>query len=806
MRIRQVTTWLSRRHVIVVLGVVFLLLIAGFGSARKVETVGEDTESGVALIQEAQEILKSENSSIVTLRRTRERLASLREASTAIVEAGSVEGLTIRAQLETMAPPPGESLSESEGLASRRAALREALNEAEEPIRAAKEVLQQSEVLIREFDRRIREQQTSVLLHRLPSPVVPTAWLTAGADLALYGGTIIQQLKSTLDEPDEIARLKGNIPTILVLGGFGLVVLLVGQPMLLRRLEFASTTGRARWFRWLVVALRNFSRLALPAIGTASLLLIVKLIQVNAHPFIAITQVLPVVASIVVIAFWLGHTIFSPTSREERLLTLADERARLGFRLCLGLGVVLALKLLIETVLQNHLFAEATIAVLATPLTLCSCLLLWQMGRLLQAGEDEKDDSRARITDDDQRTTHVAGFLNLLSRVMQGAALVIPFFLLLGFVKLSQEAVDSIVLTVMLLGLALLLYKFAVNVLEAILEAGQAGERKPLSLLPVCVICLLFIIFTPLLALAWGASIADLREVWRLLTNGVQLGEIRLSLDVVLTLVIVFTIGVFFTRWLQRLLRVSVLPRTRLDRGAQTALVTGVGYFGLTLTGLLAVSAAGLNLSNLAVVAGALSVGIGFGLQTIVSNFVSGIILLVERPIKEGDWIEVSGYSGVVRKISVRSTRIETFDRHDVVLPNSDLISGTVKNMTLSSQTGRLIIPVGVAYGSDLEKTRGILLDAAKSHKSVETTSPVTVLFVGLGESSLDFELRCFLRNIDEILSVKSDLLFAIYAGLKREGIEIPFPQRDINIPEIDRLIAAIEQRNQTAVQQSSAD
>jgi small-conductance mechanosensitive channel len=238
-----------------------------------------------------------------------------------------------------------------------------------------------------------------------------------------------------------------------------------------------------------------------------------------------------------------------------------------------------------------------------------------------------------------------------------------------------------------------------------------------------------------------------------------------------------------------------VLPRTRLDSGARTALITGIGYIGLTLAALIAVSTAGLDLSSLAFVAGALSVGIGFGLQTIVSNFVSGIILLIERPIKEGDWIEVSGYTGFVRKIAVRSTRIETFDGHDVIVPNSDLIAGTVTNMTLSSKSGRLILPVGVAYGSDLEKTKSILIEAAKGHASLKNYPPPTVLFIGLGDSSLDFELRCFLHDVGELVTTKSDLLFTVYVELNRAGIEIPFPQRDLHLRDIDRLVSAIEGR-----------
>jgi potassium-dependent mechanosensitive channel len=788
-----------------VLIVVFLSLTTGTFAAQK--KAGEKPDpvmvGAKALIERSHKTLKSSKEiPPLDLRKFREQLAELRHTSKAIVDKGSVEGRTIRAQLDGLGPPPGEGTSESEEIASRRAELMAMLDKAEEPIRLANEIFQQSEVLIREFDKRIRDQQTLVLLHRFPTPLLPMAWLTAAEELTVYTGHILQQIKTSMKEQGELDRLKGNIPTMVVLVIFGLAVLLVGQPLIMRRLESASATGRTRWHRWSLVALKNLSRLALPAIGATALLLIIKLVQLNPPTILAITKALPFMAAFVVIAYWLGHTIFSPTNREERLLSLTDDRARTGFRLCLGLGVVLALEMLVEVTVRNYLFAEATISVLATPLILFSCLLLWQMGRLLLAG-DKETDRLAQPGDEDEKQTLDSGFLYMLSRVMQGAALVVPLFVLLGFIKLSQEAVNSIVLTVMLVGLALLLYNVVVNILQAILVTGQIEEQKPLSLLPVCVICLLVITFAPLMAVAWGASIADLREIWRLLTDGVQLGEIRLSLDMVVTLVLVFTIGVFLTRWLQRLLRISVLPRTKLDRGAQTALITGIGYLGLTITALIAVSSAGLNLSNLAVVAGALSLGIGFGLQTIVSNFVSGIILLVERPIKEGDWIEVSGYSGVVRKISVRSTRIETFDRHDVVLPNSDLISGTVKNMTLSSMTGRLIIPVGVAYGSDLEKTREILLEAARTHRAVYTQPPPTVLFINLGESSLDLELRCFLRDIGEILSVKSDLLFTIYAALNREGVEIPFPQRDIHLSEIDRLITAIEGRRKTVQEES---
>jgi small-conductance mechanosensitive channel len=280
--------------------------------------------------------------------------------------------------------------------------------------------------------------------------------------------------------------------------------------------------------------------------------------------------------------------------------------------------------------------------------------------------------------------------------------------------------------------------------------------------------------------LSWGAPWALVHALIGGTLGGFSVGAYRIApADIVLGIV-VFSAMVLLTRFLQRQLEESMLPHTRLDIGSRTAISAGVGYLGIGLALVTGVSIVGIDLSQMALIAGALSVGIGFGLQNVVNNFISGAILLAEQPIKIGDWIVVGNIEGNVRRINIRATEIETFNRASVIVPNADLLQTSVTNWTYKNRKGRVDIAVGVAYGSDPEEVEQILLECSRANENVIRWPEAYVLLQEFGDSSLNFELRVFVSDIEKRHLIASDLRKAIMRAFRARDIEIPFPRRDL--------------------------
>jgi len=282
--------------------------------------------------------------------------------------------------------------------------------------------------------------------------------------------------------------------------------------------------------------------------------------------------------------------------------------------------------------------------------------------------------------------------------------------------------------------------------------------------------------------IVWGVPADDLSRLSGRALTGFEVGSVTISITDIVTSLVVFALVLGITRVLQRALADRVLPETRLAVGVQHSLAAGFGYVGIILAITLTLSTLGIDLSNIALIAGALSVGIGFGLQNVVNNFVSGLILLIERPIQVGDWVVVGTNEGRVKRISVRATEIETFQRASVIIPNAELLSNSVTNWTHKDNLGRVDIPVGVAYGSDTEKVRDILLECAKECDEVLAFPEPFVLFMNFGNSSLDFELRCYVGDVIRRLRVATEIRYMIDRRFREEGVEIPFPQHVVHM------------------------
>ena len=791
--------------------------------------------------------LQDEAITTETLTQVRAQLDPHRVNARTLADQAKEQIAPLVAQLDALGSPPEGEATEDNAVAAER-------QEINKRLALLRGVVSKSDLAYTRADRLIaaaadaqRTRFTNQLLERGPAPIDPRHWISTAGAL----GTVVNKVVEEANEDQARARRATLWETAgyaaLGLVAFAFILLVFVRRFALKRLSRAirahppgeihsetelsafgglnaheklddatlntgglpdpAVTFQPSRARRLVVGIGvTLTRLLVPLAALAAFRYALDLLDLLGPTSRIIIDAMSEGLLIIVVTYALAFAFFAPRTPELRLSGVDDDTARRSSFYALVVAVALALDIGLVGAGEQLELPQATLAVMNLCTILPAAWGLWRLaslwktvevpGTVTPEGEDGKPE------EDNWFAQNLLSFTRRSARLL---AIITPVAAVAGYYALSRYVLQGGIFSAAVIAIAVILFLVAREAIEALYEASgsktaksadakKAPEEKvqTTGLLPVFIGFLLALVAAPVLALIWGATVGDLEEVYFGITQGFSIGETVFRPGDILIAALVFGAGLFLTRLFQAVMRRAVMPRTRLDVGARSSIVSGLGYLGFFISALAAISMGGLDLTNLAFLGAALGVGIGFGLQNIVNNFVSGIILLIERPIKVGDWIEVAGTHGTVNKINVRSTEIKTFDKSSYIVPNSELISGAVTNYTHGDLLGRAICPVGVAYGTDVRKVERILLEIARAHPMVVRRPPPAVVFQSFGGSSLDFELRVHLRDVNWVLTVRSDINFEIERRFTEEGIEIPFGQSEVTIKNLPEVLEAV--------------
>jgi small-conductance mechanosensitive channel len=708
-------------------------LIAPVASSAE-ETVSLDYAAWERLAERAEKAAANRNIGSEALEAIRRQMVDWRSALLGEQNANAARIATLRTQIAALGPPPGEGVPEVEEIAQRRAVLAEQLVTLQAPGLAAEEAYRRADGLIAEIDRVVRERQADQLLRLWPAPINPANWPEAVIGLTDTGVRIWEETAEKWADTKARTAFGDNVPFILLLLALAVGLLVYGRSWVQGLSSRASLRGRK-----MLALLASLGEIAFPLVGIICVLLALSLTEMQGEVGTRLVDAAGDLALFVILAAWLAGQVF-PRGLSGGPFGLPSERRAEARYNSFLMAVLLGLDGMRFAAMDAQSYSEGTTSVVSFPLLAVSGLLLFRMGQLLHR-------HLLRERREGEASSYGMQLIGFLGRGAMLVGMAGPVLGAIGYVPAAAALIYPAMLSLFVVGLLLVLQELVSDVYGGITRSdGDPAE----ALVPVLANFALALFSLPVVALIWGARPSDLTELWTRFREGFALGDTRISPTNFLVFATVFALGYLLTRLFQGGLRNSILPRTSLDQGGQKAILSGVGYIGIFLAAVAAINAAGINLAGLAIVAGALSVGIGFGLQTVVSNFVSGIILLIERPVSEGDWIEVGTTQGIVKSISVRSTRIQTFDRSDVIVPNSDLISGRVTNWTL-------------------------LREIAEAQPLAILQPPPIVALVGFGAETMNFEIRLILRDVNFQLQVRSEVNHQIAARFASEGI-LPMP------------------------------
>jgi small-conductance mechanosensitive channel len=673
-------------------------------------------------------------------------------------------------RLKQLGPPPAKDApAESDDIAKERKELTSDASDLDGDVKNARLLILRTDQLSERVSEKRHALYARELFARTQSILDPHFWMDAANALPVEGrrlDSLLGSWQETIADNASRYDLIGAVAGLLVIF---LLIRFIGRWTRRPAAALPATAAASRAWR----ALRLFAWTALPpALAAFAVLAIARALGLLTYRADQIAQAVAAAIAVAAVGRGVATSLFAPRQPQRRLAVLDDQPAAILCSFLVWASAALALTIVVQaihkaafaplvvTVATNAIFAAVTAALLS--------LLAARLGQL-------------------KRQQTIGAFavqwvhpLALVMASIISAALVGGFAGFAAFLSL-RTIVAAVVFGALYLLLETTKACFAEtgeettrrHALAAHLGVSEGGLgligavlSGVLRLLLVALACL--VIIGP-----WEISTADLFDTIRNVPFGFKIDEIHLSLVAVVGALAVFGGLILVTRVARRWLETELLPRTAIEPSLQQSIATIFGYVGVIAAIALTLGNLGIDLQKIALVAGALSVGIGFGLQSIVSNFVSGLILLAERPIRAGDSIVVKGEEGWVRRIRVRATEIETFDRASVIIPNSELITGVVKNWTRANTLGRIIIKVGASYDADPEQVRDILTGIAKAHPQITQTPPPAAYLLGFGANALEFELRCIVLNVDATLTVKSDVHFSIIRAFRDAGIEM---------------------------------
>jgi small-conductance mechanosensitive channel len=641
----------------------------------------------------------------------------------------------------------------------------------------ASDAFNRADGLIAEIDAELRERQRETLLQRGPSPLMPSSLAAAARAVRTVASEIRTEVGRSNIDAAMRAEIRDSAMVFVVLAALGVALLVWGR----RWVGGLSALASRKRARGTVVFVVSLGQVLLPVLGAILVLVSIAATGIAGEK---VSRILVGVIHLLATTFaglWLSGRLFPDDPNAPSAFDMPQSARHALRRISIAIGVIVGLGSVLSAIVAFEEVDEAVRGVFLLPYFALLGLAFWALANILtRAIAEAADEGEA------ESGFFVARLIAVIVTVLRVVAVTGPLLALGGFINAAEGLMRPTALSLGLLGLFLAL-QVPIRDLYALITRTDPEEAGR-ALLPVLVNFILAAAALPLLALIWGMRRSEIEEVWSRFQEGIQIGGTRITPDAILTVILVFALALLITRLVQGALTSTVLPRTKLDTGAQNAVAAGVGYIGIALAGLIAINAAGIDLTALAFVGAALSVGIGFGLRNVIENFVAGLILLIERPIGEGDWIEVGGNMGIVKQISVRSTVIETFDKQQLIVPNGDFITGTVTNWTRGSQVGRAVVTVGVGYGSDTRKVERILLEIAQEQPGVMSYPEPGVDFLGFGADSLDFRVRAILYDVNQLGIVKTEMHHRIVERFREEGIEIPFAQREIWLKNPDAL------------------